>query len=378
MHPLKTFRIPLAITVLSIILSAVFGSVEMAVIVTLLAILEISISFDNAVVNAAVLKTMTPKWQQIFLTWGILIAVFGMRLVFPIVIVAVAAGLSIPEVLDLAFNNQEQYASELRESYPVIASFGGVFLLMVFLNFFFDEEKDHHWLGPIEKPLAKLGHIEGITPAIAAIALLLVTEFIAKPEDLSDVLVAGLVGLVAYLISNGAAGALEESMEDDIEREQEIEAQARREHPENPNKAAAAAAQAAAKGGLASFLYLELLDASFSFDGVIGAFAISTDIIVIAIGLGLGAIYIRTLTVYLVRQGTLSEYRYLEHGAHWAIGVLAVLLFIGIEKHVPEVITGTLGAGFILTAFIFSIRANRRDAAAGKQPEPLEPHQHSL
>lgn len=364
MHPLQTFKWPLGFTVLAIVLSAVLGSLEMALIVTLLAILEISISFDNAVVNAAVLKTMTRKWQQIFLTWGILIAVFGMRLVFPIVIVAVAAGMGVVDVIDLAINEQDAYAAKLEESYPVIAAFGGVFLFMVFLNFFFDEDKDHHWL-IIEKPLAKVGHIDGITAAMASIALLLVAKLVAAPEHELDVLVAGLVGLICYLLSNGAAGALEETMEDEIEMEHEIEERARREHPEDPNHAAAAALEAVAKGGLASFLYLELLDASFSFDGVIGAFAISKDIIVIAIGLGLGALYIRTLTVYLVRQGTLSEYRYLEHGAHWAIGVLAVLLFVGIEHHVPEVITGTLGAGLILISFVWSIRANRKDEQAG-------------
>ncbi len=377
MHALKTFRIPLAITVISVVLSGILGSPEMALIVALLAVLEISISFDNAVVNAAVLKTMTPKWQQIFLTWGILIAVFGMRLVFPIVIVAVAAGLGITEVVDLALNDQEQYASNLEDSYPVIAAFGGVFLLMVFLNFFFDEEKDHHWLGPVERPLAKLGHIDGITPAMAAIALLVVSQIVSAEEQL-DVLVAGLAGLISYLISNGAAGRLEESLEHELEVDDRDDRFAGLLHEEaeaaearGDKSAAAAATAAAAKGGLASFLYLELLDASFSFDGVIGAFAISTDIIVIAIGLGLGAIYIRTLTVYLVRQGTLSEYRYLEHGAHWAIGVLAVLLFVGIEHHIPEVITGTLGAGFILVAFFWSLKANRDDHAAGREPSHL-------
>ena len=129
-------------------------------------------------------------------------------------------------------------------------------------------------------------------------------------------------------------------------------------------EAKAAAASALAKGGFASFMYLELLDASFSFDGVIGAFAISKNIIVIAVGLGLGALYIRTLTVYLVRQGTLDEYRYLEHGAHWAIGSLAVLLFVGIESHVNEVITGLLGAAMIITAFISSLYVNRKERAA--------------
>lgn len=375
---LKTFKWPLGITVIAIIASAYFGSIEMAVIVTLLAILEISISFDNAVVNAAVLKTMTPRWQQIFLTWGILIAVFGMRLVFPIVIVAAAAGLGLGEVIDLALNDQEVYAEELETAYPVIAGFGGMFLLMVFLNFFFDEEKDHHWLTPIERILAKIGHLEAVTSAIAATTLLIAVQFVDAAEQ-TEILVAGLAGLVAYLFSNGFAGLMEEELEHELEEAEERQAQLAAELESEPN-AGKAALGVAGKGGLASFLYLELLDASFSFDGVIGAFAISSDIIVIAIGLGLGAIYIRTMTVYLVRQGTLNNYRYLEHGAHWAIGILAVLLFVGTTGwHPPEVLTGTLGAGFILVSFLWSIRANKRDEAEGKTPETLhamEAHDH--
>lgn len=373
MHPLKTFRIPIGITILAVVLTAILGSPETALIVALLAVLEISISFDNAIVNAAVLKTMTPKWQQIFLTWGILIAVFGMRLVFPIVIVAVAAGLGVVDVVDLAVNNQEKYASLLDEAYPDIAAFGGIFLLMVFLNFFFDEDKDHHWLGPIERPLAKMGHINGITSAVAAIVLLILSQAV-RDELTEPILVSGLAGLIAYLVSNGLAGRLEEELEEEVEdRDDQLSGKLKHDlevaEASGDNHAVAAATAAMAKGGLASFLYLELLDASFSFDGVIGAFAISTDIIVIAIGLGLGAIYIRTMTVYLVRQGTLSEYRYLEHGAHWAIGILAVLLFIGVESHVPEVITGSLGAACILLAFYWSIRANKKDEAEGREVE---------
>ena len=82
----------------------------------------------------------------------------------------------------------------------------------------------------------------------------------------------------------------------------------------------------AGKAAFFMFLYLEVLDASFSFDGVIGAFAITNDIVLMALGLGIGAMYVRSLTVYLVRQGTLDDYVYLEHGAHYAIGALAVIL----------------------------------------------------
>ncbi len=367
MPPLKTFRFPLSITVLAIIGSFIVGGVEVGLIVLLLAILEISISFDNAIVNAHILKRMAPRWQQIFLTWGILIAVFGMRLIFPIVIVAAAAGLSIPDVIDQALNDQELYAKNLEEANATIAAFGGVFLLMVFLNFFFDSDKEGHWLPPIERPIAGVGAITSITPAIASTALLILSQ-VVSPELETDVLVAGLAGLVVYLVVAGLAERLEPE-EDEEEEEAEEAVQAAREAGDTSGaQAAAAAASAAAKGGLAYFLYLEVLDATFSFDGVIGAFAISKDIIVIAIGLGLGALYIRTLTVYLVRQGTLAKYRYLEHGAHYAIGVLAVLLFASAEFHVPEVITGSIGALLIIAAFISSLRANREEEAEDDSP----------
>jgi hypothetical protein len=362
MPPIKTFRVPLSVTIIAIIASFVLGGPEVGLIVVLLTILEISISFDNAIVNAHILKRMSPKWQQIFLTWGILIAVFGMRLVFPIVIVAAAAGLSIPDVIDQALNEQELYAHNLEEANATIAAFGGMFLLMVFLNFFFDADKEGHWLPPIERPIAGVGSITSITPAIAAAALLILASFVGEDAK-QDVLFAGLAGLVCYLVVSGLAERLEP---DDDEDEEEEEAAAgitapRQDTGPSGAEAAAAAAAATAKGGLAYFLYLEVLDATFSFDGVIGAFAISKDIIVIAVGLGLGALYIRTLTVYLVRQGTLAKYRYLEHGAHYAIGVLAVLLFISAEVHVPEVITGTIGALLILGAFYSSLRANRTE-----------------
>ena len=108
------------------------------------------------------------------------------------------------------------------------------------------------------------------------------------------------------------------------------------------------------------FLYLEVLDASFSFDGVIGAFAISSNLFVIAAGLGIGALYIRSLTVYLVKKGTLSEYIYLEHGAHWAIGALAVTMLIGVSRQIPEVVSGLTGAILILASVLSSIIRNRR------------------
>lgn len=367
MPPIKTFRVPVLLTVIAVIAAFIIGGPEIGLIVLLLAVLEISISFDNAIVNAAILKNMTEKWQRIFLTWGILIAVFGMRLVFPIVIVAVAAGLSIPDVIDQALNQQDLYAHNLEDANAIIASFGGIFLLMVFLSFFFDEEKGVHWL-PGERFLAAAGKINTMVPALAAGVLLIVSQVVEESQR-SDVLVSGVAGMVAYLISKGLADGLEpeELDEDDDAPVAEVPV------ADGPSRGQAVAAGAAmvGKGGFASFMYLELIDASFSFDGVIGAFAISKDIIVIAVGLGLGAIYIRTLTVYLVRRGVLNDYRYLEHGAHWAIGILAAILFVGIGYHVPEIITGSAGALLIGLSFWWSLRANRKDRAAAVEPPSI-------
>jgi len=111
-------------------------------------------------------------------------------------------------------------------------------------------------------------------------------------------------------------------------------------------------------------LYLEVLDASFSFDGVIGAFAITKDIIIIMIGLGVGAWFVRSMTIYLVEKGTLSAYIYLEHGAHYAIGALALIMIASVKFHIPEVITGLIGIAFIGLAFMSSVKHRRLNGDA--------------
>ena len=120
-----------------------------------------------------------------------------------------------------------------------------------------------------------------------------------------------------------------------------------------------------AKGGLGAFLYLQVLDASFSFDGVIGAFALSSNLFIIALGLGIGAMFVRSMTIMLVEKGTLAEYRYLEHGAFYAILALAAIMLLAVRFHIPETITGLIGAGLIGLSFVASTRANKRDAADG-------------
>ena len=113
-----------------------------------------------------------------------------------------------------------------------------------------------------------------------------------------------------------------------------------------------------------------MLDASFSFDGVIGAFALSNNLFVIAIGLGIGAMFVRSLTLLLVERGTLTEYRYLEHGAFWAILSLAAIMFLETVRHVPEGVTGLIGAAFLGVAFWSSLRHNRAVAPAHADTTP--------
>ena len=363
---LKTFGWSFAVTALGLVAAVIYGGWTAFGIVAILAILEISLSFDNAVVNAGILKKMNAFWQKIFLTVGVLIAVFGMRLVFPVVIVAVTAKKGPIEAVNLALTDKDQYQQLVTDAHPAIAAFGGMFLLMIFLDFIF-EDRDIQWLRWIERPLAKLGKVDMLSVCIALIVLLITSMTFAVHahqhggahiDKAQTVLIAGIAGLITYMVVGGLSGYFEDKLEEEEEREHEEEEQAARTGKKKP--AVVLAGQAA----FFMFLYLEVLDASFSFDGVIGAFAITNDIVLMALGLGIGAMYVRSLTVYLVRQGTLDDYVYLEHGAHYAIGALAVILLVTIQYQIHEVITGLVGVLLIAWSFWSSVRRNRALAAA--------------
>ncbi|MGW2339966.1 DUF475 domain-containing protein [Streptomyces sp. NPDC001661] len=363
---LKTFGWSFAITVLGLIAAVFYGGWQAFGVVAILAIMEVSLSFDNAVVNAGILKKMNAFWQKIFLTIGVVIAVFGMRLIFPVVIVAISAKLGPVEAVDLAFNQPDRYQQLVTDAHPSIAAFGGMFLLMIFLDFIF-EERDIKWLGWLERPLAKLGKVDMLSVCIALIVLLVASLTVAlnahqhggvHVDKQATVLLAGVAGLVTYLIVNGLSSFFEHRIEEEEEREHEEEERAKREGKQQ------SAVLLAGKAAFFMFLYLEVLDASFSFDGVISAFAITNDIVMMALGLGIGAMYVRSLTVYLVRQGTLDDYVYLEHGAHYAIGALAAILLVTIQYEVSELITGLVGVFLIAWSFLSSVRRNKRIAAA--------------
>ena len=323
----------------------VSGLLSILWIVFVLSILEVSLSFDNAVVNATVLREMDPVWQQRFLTIGILIAVFGMRIVFPIAIVSIAANIGPWEAVQLSLGDPEEYERIVSSAHIGIAGFGGAFLAMVGLSFFFDADKEVHWIASVEQTINRFSTVPAVEIGLV-LSLVYGVSTLLTPDDALTFLTAGLLGLITYIGVN-ALGAIIEQRE-----------------------AAKKASGAIVRSGLGGFMYLEVLDASFSFDGVIGAFALSNNMIVIAIGLSVGAMFVRSMTIHLVKAGTLAEYRYLEHGAFWAIIVLGAIMLISARYHIPETFTGLIGAVLIGLSLWWSIRHNRAERAANPDDAP--------
>ena len=304
------------------------GALSFLLIGSVLAVLEISLSFDNAIVNANKLKTMDPVWQKRFLTWGILIAVFGMRIIFPVAVVAVAAWVGPFEAVRIAATDPERYAHLMHESHLSIAAFGGTFLMLVALSFFIDEDKEVDWLHHVERGMRRAAPIQGLAYGVALLLVLIFGNMLPAGER-SGFFGAAILGAVVFM------GV--EALSHVLDSKEEVRG-------------------AAGAGGLGAFLYLEVLDASFSFDGVIGAFALTQNLFLIAIGLGIGAMYVRSMTIMLVEKGTLSEFRFLEHGAFYSILALSVIMFSQSILAVPEVVTGLIGAAIIGMSLTASIR----------------------
>lgn len=305
--------------------------------------LEITFSFDNAVINAKILRRMHPFWQQIFLTVGILIAVFGVRLILPILLVAIATGTSFSSIVDLALNDPDQYSTLLESAKPMIAAFGGMFLFMITLDFFATTRKIK-WINTIETILQKAGKLLNLN-IITALIVLLAASTLVEGEEKTTVLVAGLCGILAYLIINSLDILITRS----AQRIEKLNA-----------------TQMTFRAGLIGFLYLEVIDASFSLDGVIGAFAITNNVLLIATGLGIGALYVRTITIHMLRRGLLDKFIYMEHGAHYAIGILSIFMLLSLKYHIPEYVTGLAGVVVITLAITHSTVELRRSREIAK------------
>lgn len=345
---LKSFRGSILFALAAFMLAAWYGwshshslagVAEALWIVLVLSVLEVSLSFDNAVVNATVLKDMDELWQQRFLTWGMVIAVWGMYVLFPLLIVAVAAHMGPFEAIELSLEQPDRYQEIVSSAHGSIAGYGGAFLAMVGLKFFFDEEKDIHWVRRVERFLARASTVPAAEIAVVLLALWGVSTQLPAPENHAFV-IAGMLGIVTYIAVDGLGTIMKR-------RDERLRS-----------------AGAMVNAGLGGFLYLNVLDASFSFDAVIGAFALSNNMIIIALGLSIGAMFVRSMTLLLVRKGTLTAYRYLEHGAFWAILALAAIMLLSARFEIPETVTGLIGAVLIGFSLLWSVRHNRHEARA--------------
>jgi uncharacterized protein len=338
-HPFRIFFISALISLGSMVGVWYFFGIEAAFLTLVLMLVEVTFSFDNAIINARVLATMNRFWQQMFITVGLVIAVFGMRLVFPIVLVMITTGLGAGHVLDLAFNHPDQYSHELERAHPLISSFGGMFLLMLGLAFFFDPGRKINWINVIERPLQRMGKWWVYT-GIAAIILGVIAA-VPWNEHPKETLVAGGIGILVQLALS--------KFNDFFTLSQK-----------NAKNASSTMA------GLMAFLYLMVLDSSFSFDGVLGAFAITSDVILIAIGLGVGALWVRSLTLFMVKRQVLGAYRFLEHGAHYTIVILSFVLLGGLFFRIPELVAGLSGILIVAASIVSSVAENKADLHAAR------------
>jgi hypothetical protein len=191
---------------------------------------------------------------------------------------------------------------------------------MVCLDFFFDEDREEKWITFIED--SKLTHKLTSIANIELILAISIGLYLSLKTGDNGITIAYFSGVLLHSLLNSV---------DDLLSTNSV------------------------RSGMVGLIYLEILDASFSFDGVIGAFALSNDIFIIMVGLGIGAMFVRSLTIYFVEKKTLTEFIYLEHGALWAIGILALIMFLKMFIHIDEVITGTIGFALIVIAFIHSL-----------------------
>ena len=357
---LKYFLNSSLFTVIAIITCFYLGGTSAVIIGITLSILEISLSFDNAVVNASVLSSMDEVWRKRFLTWGILIAVFGARLVIPILIVSITAGMNTIAVFNAAFFDTVTYAHLIENIHIYVSGFGSAFLGMVFLKFFFDESKENHWIPFIEKYMQKLGTIESVQSLVmltvtAGFSTLLIGE--AK----SEYLMSSICGIIIYLIIDGITAFIEPK-ETNITNEVSVSIT-------TTPAASSTSLKPLIRGGIVSFLYLEILDTSFSLDGVIGAFAITQDIVIILLGLTIGSFFVRSLTIFMVDKKALQQLAYLEHGAFWSVGILSLFMLLKTKFHISELIIVGVTISVLIISVMHSYMVHKKPTLS---PTPIK------
>lgn len=303
------------------------------IIVFGLILFEIISSVDNAIVNAHVLKTMPEKYRKIFLFWGLIAAVLVVRGVLPFVIVWIAnAGMPLPEIWHLVWSSPELMEKALEHSKPLLLLGGGVYLFFVFLAWLFLEEKKYAFLAE------HFIHRQGVWfYAFSSIFITAVIYFAIKADPV--LALAASVGSTAFFLTDGFRKNAEE-------QEKKL--------------------QTVGMGAWSKLLYLEVLDASFSIDGVIGAFAFTMSVPLILIGNGIGALVVREVTVRGL--ALISKFAYLKNGAMYSIGMLgAIMVLESFGREIPFWVA-PLNTFLLLIVFLWlSVREWEHEKGSEKQ-----------
>lgn len=302
-----------------------------------LCLFETVSSIDNAIINAEVLSGMGQRARRWFLTWGIFFAVFVVRGLLPWLIVWMATpGLGPIQAFLAAFSSDASVLEAVESSRPPLLMGGGLFLVLLFLHWIFMEPKN------IGLPVERLFARGGVWFFAAASVLLAVVVKFAL--DLSPGLAfAAVLGSTAFFITFGF--------------KQNAEAEEAR--------LVSGGAGAVAMSDISKLLYLEIIDLTFSIDGVLGAFAFTLSVPVILLGNGLGAIVVRQLTLGNIER--IKRYRYLKNGAMYSILALgSVMVGEGFGLHLPEWLSPL--ATFVIVGLFFwkSVRAARSEDAAAR------------
>lgn len=298
-----------------------------------LAVIEVSMSFDNATANTMKLKKMSRFWQQMFFYVGMPIAVFGMRFFLPLAIVGQVEGLSLPAAYHLAVTAPQVFATSLASVHEEIAYFGAAFLMLTAFEFFGGDEYEEQFMAG-ESLLVKFAKIP-FGSTILVMVLVMLAQWITGNRDIGMAGLAGAITFNVVSIIKHYLEVLDEKLGTSTSKIAKLVA-----------------------GGLGGFIYLEVLDASFSLDGVVAAFAIAKDIWVVTIGLGIGASVIRQLTLYMVDTGASDTLKFLPNGAFLSILTLSIFMFLVPFVEVPSFIAALTSVAFIGVAIVASLGSN--------------------
>lgn len=285
-----------------------------------LSLFEIISSIDNAIINAEVLSTMRAKARRWFLLWGLLIGVFLVRGLLPFLIVwAVNPTLGLIETITATFSSDPKVISSVESSAPILLMGGGVFLVLLFFHWLFMEEKNYGIKGE------RFFHSQGVWfYAVASIFLATVVWFALGIDSMMGF--SAVVGSTAFFITHGFKQNAEHA-----------EKSLMKKHMSDISK----------------ILYLEVIDATFSIDGVLGAFAFTLSIPLILLGNGLGAIVVRQVTIGNIDR--IKKYLYLKNGAMYSVLFLgSIMILDSFGFHIPSWVSPTITFGVVSYFFIKS------------------------